>query len=314
MPELSLLTVHAHPDDEASKGPATVARYHAEGVRTTLVTCTGGEAGDILNPAMDLPGVVDRLPELRREELAEAARVIGYDEVVWLGYRDSGMPGTPANEDPRCFARAPLEEAVGRLVEVLRRVRPQVVVAYGPDQRGYPHPDHLRVHDVALQAFDAASDPGRYPGTGAEWAPSRLFYIGWSVGRSRAIHDKFLELGIESPFQGERLERLLQAPDRPADAPPLWSVDVSGFTAVRRLALLAHRTQVDPSSPAWFGLPPEIADTLYPFDDYELGVSRVGAEHDSERDGGVVDGAADDLFAGLREAAGVGADAAGSGA
>ena len=313
MPELSLLTVHAHPDDEASKGPATVARYHAEGVRTTLVTCTGGEAGDILNPAMDRPGVKDRLPELRREELAESARVIGYDEVVWLGYRDSGMPGTADNEDPRCFARAPLDEAVGRLVEVLRRVRPQVVVAYGPDQRGYPHPDHLRVHDVALRAFDAAADPGRYPGTGPEWAPSRLFYIGWSVGRSRAIHDKFLELGLESPFQGERLERLLQAPERPADAPPLTVVDVSGFTAVRRLALLAHRTQVDPSSPHWFGLPPEIADTIYPLDDYELGVSRVSADEPAGDDG-VVDGAADDLFAGLREAAGVGADAMGSGA
>lgn len=299
--ELSLLTVHAHPDDESSKGPATVARYHDEGVRTTLVTCTGGEEGDVLNPEMDRPGVKDRLPELRREELAEAARVIGYDEVVWLGYRDSGMPDTPANEDPRCFARASLDEAVGRLVAVVRRVRPQVVIAYGPDQRGYPHPDHLRVHDVAVRAFDDAADPDRYPDAGAVWAPARLYYVGWSVGRSRAIHDKFLELGLDSPFEGERLERLLQAPERPSDAPPLSVVDVSGYTAVRRLGLLAHRTQVDPGSPHWFGLPPEVADDLYPVDEYELGASRV-------RD----DGATDDLFAGLREAAAVGADGVGS--
>ena len=308
MPELSLLTVHAHPDDESSKGPATVAHYHAEGVRTTLVTCTGGEEGDVLNPAMDRPGVKERLPELRREELAEAARVIGYDEVVWLGYRDSGMPGTPANEDPRCFARAPLDEAVARLVGVVRRVRPQVVVAYGPDQRRYPHPDHLRVHEVALRAFDAAADPGFHPDAGAPWAPARLYYIGWSVGRSRAIHDKFLELGLESPFQGERLERLLHAPARPADAPPLTVVDVSGYTGVRRTALLAHRTQVDPGSPHWFGLPPEIADTLYPFDDYELGASRVDAE------GATCGAASGDLFAGLREVAAVGVDGVGSGA
>ncbi len=291
MPELSILTVHAHPDDESSKGPATIARYHAEGVRTTLVTCTGGEEGDILNPAMDLPGVKERLPELRREELAEAARVIGYDEVVWLGYRDSGMPESPANADPRCFARAPLEEAVGRLVAAVRAARPQVMVAYGPDQKGYPHPDHLRVHDVAVAAFDAAADPDRYPGAGPAWAPDRLYYVGWSAGRSRAIHDKFLELGRPSPFEGERLERLLQAPERPADAPEPTVVDVHGFTAVRRLGLLAHRTQVDPESPHWFGLPPEIADELYPLDEYELGRSRVTPSGE----GG------DDLFAGLRD-------------
>src|SRR5207253_848440 len=113
---LSLLTVHAHPDDEASKGAATVARYHGEGARCVLVCCTGGEAGDILNPAMDRPEVRERLHEVRMEELARAAEVIGYDDVVLLGYRDSGMPDTPENADPRCFARAPADEAVGRLV------------------------------------------------------------------------------------------------------------------------------------------------------------------------------------------------------
>jgi mycothiol S-conjugate amidase len=290
--ELSLLTVHAHPDDEASKGPATVARYHAEGVRTTLVCCTGGEVGDILNPAMDTPGVRERIAEPRREELREAAAVIGYDEVVWLGYRDSGMPGTPANEDPSCFARASLEEAVGRLVAVIRRVRPQVMVAYGPDQRGYPHPDHLRVHDVAVAAFDAAAEPSFLSEGGEPWAPARLYYIGWSSARMRAVHETFLELGLESPFEGERLARLLAAPaEPPADAVAPTLVDVTGYCAVRRLGLLAHRTQVDPESPHWFGLPPEVADGIYPLDEYELGRSRVtpsGA-------GGT------DLFAGLRD-------------
>src|SRR5918911_2321823 len=131
---LSLLTVHAHPDDEASKGAATVHRYHSEGVHTVLVCATGGEAGDILNPKMDRPEVRERLPEVRAEELAKSAEAIGYDEVVMLGYRDSGMPGTPENEDPRSFARAELDEAIGRLVAVIRRERPQVIITYGDEQ------------------------------------------------------------------------------------------------------------------------------------------------------------------------------------
>src|SRR2546421_7235070 len=155
---LRLLTVHAHPDDEASKGAATVARYHAEGIRTVLVCCTGGEAGDILNPAMDRPEVRDNLHQVRMDELARAAEAIGYDEVVMLGYRDSGMPGTPENEDPRSFAQAELDEAIGRLVVIIRRERPQVMITYGDEQEGYPHPDHLRVHDISGPAFDAAGD------------------------------------------------------------------------------------------------------------------------------------------------------------
>ena len=104
-PQLCLLTVHAHPDDESSKGAATVHRYANEGVRCVLVCATGGEEGDILNPAMDRPEIREHLHEIRMEELARATEIIGYDEVVMLGYRDSGMPGTPENEDPRCFAR-----------------------------------------------------------------------------------------------------------------------------------------------------------------------------------------------------------------
>src|SRR5438067_9250464 len=152
---LCLLTVHAHPDDEASKGAGSVARYHAEGIRTVLVCCTGGEEGDILNAAMDTPEVRARLDEIRMEELARAVEVIGYDEVVMLGYRDSGMPDTAANADPRSFAQAPLEEAIGKLVAVVRRERPQVMVTYGDEQTFYPHPDHIRVHDISIEAFDA---------------------------------------------------------------------------------------------------------------------------------------------------------------
>ena len=147
---LCLLSVHAHPDDESSKGASTVARYHAEGVRTVLVCCTGGEEGDILNPAMDTPEVRADIGAVRLAELKAATDIIGYDETVMLGYRDSGMPGTEANARPESFAQAPLDEAVGRLVAVIRRERPQVILTYPEDQSEYPHPDHLRVHEISV--------------------------------------------------------------------------------------------------------------------------------------------------------------------
>ncbi|MGH9054319.1 MAG: PIG-L family deacetylase [Acidimicrobiales bacterium] len=290
MPSLCLLSVHAHPDDEASKGAGTVARYHAEGVHTVLVTCTGGEEGDILNPAMDRDDVRRDLPAIRRRELDDSARIIGYDEVVMLGYRDSGMPGSPANSDSRSFAVAPLEEAVGRLVEVIRRTRPQVVVTYPRDQRGYLHPDHLRVNEISEAAFDAAGDPARHVDAGAPWQPARLLYTKWSVKRMRAMHDKFLELGMDSPFTDERMARLLRSEAEEAagagdgDGDGAGGerrlrrvvVDVSGHASVTRRALLAHATQVDPNSKHWFGLPADVADTIYPYDEYEVARDLTG--------------------------------------
>ncbi len=292
MSSLCLLTVHAHPDDEASKGAGTVARYHAEGVHTVLVTCTGGEEGDILNPEMDQPGVLERLPEIRRAELDRAAQIIGYDEVVWLGYRDSGMPGKPANADPRSFAAAPLAEAVGRLVAVVRGTRPQVIVTYPPEQKTYPHPDHLRVNEISELAFDAAADPDRYPDAGEPWQPLRLCYVRWSKKRIRAMHQKYLELGMESPFDSGRIARALESDqdtgtgDKPSR--PEVIVDVRGYNAVMRRALLAHATQVDPNSRHWFGLPAGVAEEVYPYDEYEVA-----------RDLSGTDPSGDDLFAGL---------------
>ena len=163
---LCVLTVHAHPDDEASKGAPTLAKYHAEGVRTVLVCCTGGEEGDLQNPGLREPGQPFHdlsaeqekalLAELRPLELARSAAIIGFDEVVMLGYRDSGMADSAANHHPDCFHMAPLDDAVGRLVAIIRREKPQVIITYGDDQRGYLHPDHLKVHDISGPAFDRA--------------------------------------------------------------------------------------------------------------------------------------------------------------
>ena len=277
-----LLTVHAHPDDEASKGAGTVARYHAAGVRCVLVTCTGGEAGDILNSAMDRPEVRADLAAVRRAELAEAAAIIGYDEVVLLGYRDSGMPDSEANADPANFANAPFDEAVDRLVEVIRRERPQVIVTYNDEQSGYPHPDHLRVHDISLPAFDLAGDPTHRPDLGEPWAPSKLYYTVWSKTRLEQIHQAMLDLGLESPFTEEWFARPWQ------DERITTSVAVGEHYLVRKRALLAHATQVDPDSPFWFGLPDDVAAGVHPFDDYVLARSRVETAMPE-----------DDLFAGI---------------
>jgi mycothiol S-conjugate amidase len=278
-----LLTVHAHPDDEASKGAGTVAKYHAEGVHTVLVTCTGGEEGDILNPVMDTPEVKADIAAVRARELATAVGIIGYDELVMLGYRDSGMPDSEANSDPRSFAAAPLDDAVGKLVREIRRARPEVIITYGDDHSGYPHPDHIRVHEISVAAFDAAGDPDRYPEAGEPHEPLKLYYTVWSHRRIVATHQKYLELGLESPFDEEWLSR-------PHDDERITtSIDLTGFEDIRRLALLAHATQVDPTSKFWFGLPPEVLRTIHPYDDYVLAASRVETELPES-----------DLFAGFR--------------
>jgi mycothiol S-conjugate amidase len=283
---LCLLTIHAHPDDEASKGAPTVARYHAEGVHTVLVCCTGGEEGDIHNPVMDRPEIRENIGQVRADEVAASARIIGYDELVMLGYRDSGMPDSEANNDPRCFAKADFDEAVGRFVEVLRRERPQVIITYGDEQAGYPHPDHLRVHDISLPAFERAGDPEWYPEAGEPWQPLKLYYTIWARARMEAVHNKMLELGLESPYDAKWF-------DRPWNDDRITTrVDVSQWLSVRRDALLAHATQIDPTSPFWFGLSDDVLADLYPWEDWVLARSLVGTPPEGELES--------DLFAGIR--------------
>jgi mycothiol S-conjugate amidase len=291
---LCLLTIHAHPDDEASKGSATVAKYAGEGVRTVLVCCTGGEAGEVLNKAMDSPEVVANLPAIRAEELKGSVAAIGYAAVHLLGYHDSGMPGTQWNQRPDNFHNAPMEEAVGKLVAIIRAERPQVTITYADGRAGYGHPDHLRVHDVSGPAFDAAGDPSQYPELGEPWQPLKLYYIGgaMSAKRMQALTHLYEAMGEENPFaqwQARRRERGL--PDmRPDTVTTL--IDVGDFLAVRRAALLAHRTQIDPEG-AWLRIPDDALRKAFPCDEYELARSLVEnhiPEGEIERD----------LFAGIR--------------
>lgn len=287
---LCLLAVHAHPDDEASKGAATVAMYADEGIRSVLVCCTGGEAGDILNPGADTPEVRANLPEVRMEELRASVEAIGYSALHLLGYHDSGMPDTDVNARPDNFANAPLDEAVGRLVAVIRVERPQVIVTYAEDREFYPHPDHIRVHEISIPAFDAAGDPDRFPEAGEPWQPSKLYYTGFSRRRILALHEAFEQRGEESPY-AQWFERGF--PDR--DHRFTTMIDVGDYLHHRRAALLAHRTQVDPEG-FWMRLPDDVVRAVFPWDEYVLARSRVPT--------GVGEGEPEsDLFAGLRAAA-----------
>ncbi len=294
-----MLTLHAHPDDEASKGAPTLAKYHAEGARTVLVCCTGGEEGDLQNPGLRQPGQPFHemtseqekalLTEMRPHELARSAEIIGFDEVVMLGYRDSGMPDSEANSHPDSFHMAPTDEAVGRLVNIIRRERPQVIITYSDDQSGYLHPDHLKVHDISGPAFERAGDPAWYPELGEPWQPAKLYYTVWSKARLTAVHEGMILHRGESPYEQAWLDRPGQ------DHRITTRIDVGAFLWARSGALRAHATQVNPDEPWWFGLTDEQLADVFPWEEWILARSLVGEPAVGELE--------TDLFAGIRSSA-----------
>ncbi len=286
--KLRLLTVHAHPDDESSKGAATTARYVNEGHDVMVVTCTGGEAGSILNPGMDRPEVAANLPEIRRQEMAEAAKILGVQH-RWLGFVDSGLPeGDPPPPLPEgCFARVPIETAAAELVRVVRAFQPHVMVTYD-ENGGYPHPDHIRCHEVSMAAFDAAGDPDLYVDAGEPWQPLKLYYShGFSRRRMQLFHDALLERGLDSPY-GEWLKKWDSSRPDPHER-VTTRVECADYFEARDDALRAHATQIDPNS-RWFAVPLDIQRDLWPTEDYELVRSLVDTTLPE-----------DDLFDGVEE-------------
>lgn len=279
----SLLAIHAHPDDESSKGAATVARYVDAGVRAVLVTATGGEAGDILNPAMDRPEIVADLPAVRSAELDEAARIIGYEKVVRLGYRDSGMPESPDNARPDAFCNQDHEVVLERLVRIARQFRPDVLLGYDAHEF-YPHPDHLYVHRLSLDLFAASAEADRFPDAGDPWRIGALYAPVFSGERLETLHRTMLERTGSSPFAGW-VERIAGRRTDPRQR--ITKVDVTGFVERGRDALRAHRTQIDPAG-FWFQVPTALVEEVYPWEDFEL----LGATVDVSDDGS-------DLFDGI---------------
>lgn len=277
---LSLLTIHAHPDDEASKGAPTCAHYAAAGLNTVLVCCTGGEEGDVnnkklLEPGADFHGLDeqqtrDRLALVRPLELQRSVEIIGFTESVMLGYRDSGMKDSPANTHPDCFAQAPIDDATGRLVAIIRRVRPQVILTYSDDQRGYPHPDHLRVHDISVLAWQRAGSSGWYPDAGDPWQPLKMYYSVWSKARIVAVHEAMMRLRGRSPFEESWLNRPGQ------DHRITTRLEIGKYLWARTESLRAHATQVDPEEGWWFGLSDDELSEIHPWEEWVLAASHVG--------------------------------------
>jgi len=282
--------VHAHPDDESSKGAASTARYVAEGVDVHVVTCTGGERGSVLNPHMDRPDVLANISQIRREEMDRAREILGVRQ-DWLGFVDSGWPeGDPKPPlPPGCFADVPVEEGTQALVALMRSFRPHVVTTYD-ENGGYPHPDHVRCHEVSVAAFEAAGDPERFPEQGAPWQPVKIYYHhSFHRARTQALSDAMEARGLESPY----LERLRDwLPDPAHDARITTRVPCAEFFDVRDRALIAHATQIDPDG-AWFSIPVEVQRQAWPTEDYELVRSLVDVQVPE-----------DDLFAGLRAVSG----------
>ncbi|MGA2824640.1 MAG: mycothiol conjugate amidase Mca [Streptosporangiaceae bacterium] len=283
------MAVHAHPDDESSKGAATMARYIREGAEVLVCTLTGGERGDVLNPAMDRPDVRADLPRLRQEEMALAREILGVDQ-RFLGFVDSGLPeGDPEPPLPEgCFALTPLEEAAQPLVRAVREFRPHVMLAYD-ESGGYPHPDHVMSHKVAVEAFEAAADPDRYAGTGEPWQPLKLYYfVSFHRGKFTALHEELLRRGLESPYV--KMFEQWAADDNPRPQLEITTrVPCAGYFEIRDKALLAHATQIDPKS-FWFACPLDVQCAAWPTEDYHLARSLVDTELPE-----------DDLFAGVRE-------------
>ncbi|MFF0654439.1 MULTISPECIES: mycothiol conjugate amidase Mca [Micromonospora] len=286
--QLRLMAVHAHPDDESSKGAAMMAKYVAEGVDVLVVTATGGERGSVLNPKMDRPDVWANIGDIRRAEMDAARAILGVEQ-AWLGFVDSGLPeGDPLPPLPEgCFALQDVDVAAAPLVRLMRQFRPHVVTTYD-EEGGYPHPDHIMTHKITVAAFDAAGDPERHPDLGEPWQPLKLYYdVGFSRAKIMSLHEAVLAAGLESPY-GEWIKRWDERPDKGARI--TTRVECADYFPVRDDALRAHATQIDPDG-FWFQVPMELQKRAWPTEDFQLARSLVDSPLPES-----------DLFAGVREA------------
>lgn len=268
-----LMAVHAHPDDESSKGAATMARYAAEGHDVLVVTLTDGSRGDILNPAMDRPGVLENITQVRREEMAAAAAALGVRQ-TWLGFVDSGLPeGDPLPPLPEgSFATIPLAESTEALVRVVRDFKPHVMITYD-EHGGYPHPDHIRCHEVSVAAYEQSGDAAAFPEAGEPWTVSKLYYThGFIRDRMVRFSDEFEQHGQESPFK----EWLAKWDSSRGDLMGRVTTQITcgDYFPQRDDALRAHATQIDPNG-VFFAVPLEWQQRLWPTEEYELAQTRV---------------------------------------
>lgn len=236
-----LLAAFAHPDDECLGAGGTLAHYASAGVPVALVCATRGEVGEISDPGLATP---ENLGEVREEELRCACQAMGVSELVFLGYRDSGMAGTPENNNSRAFVNAPADEVTSRLVGIIRRLRPQVVITFEPNGN-YGHPDHITIHRHTIAAFHAAADPARYPEHGPPWQAARLFYSVLPKSLIREMRQQMEVLGMDTRAFTERFK----------DREPGWPdeqvhlrFNVADIVEAKWTAFRCHRTQFGPDN------------------------------------------------------------------
>lgn len=286
---LRLIAVHAHPDDESSKGAATYAHYLDLGVEVLIVSCTGGERGDVLNElvARDPKSRRD-LAGLRRDEMARARDIIGFEH-IWLGYEDSGLPPEGDPLPAGTFADLPAAVSAEMLVKIVRRFRPHVMITYN-ENGGYPHPDHIRCHEVSRIAWEVSGDAESYPEAGEPWTIKKLYYESiFNADRMQSVYDKLMELEPASPLIGQFEEILERFKLRPSDA--TTRVEVGRFFERRDEALRAHASQVPPDS-SFFFWPNALQREAWPFEDYRLAASRVATcEFEADLFQGIEEGA-----------------------
>ena len=238
--QLTILAVHAHPDDESISTGGILSKYSAKGIRTVLAYGTRGEAGDILNPKFVAPKPGLDIKEIRAIELAAAVGVLTVEAVYFLGYRDSGMAGSPENLHPQAFAQADIQEATTRLVEIIRQIRPQVIVTYN-EKGTYLHPDHIMANRVTLRAFQASGDARFEIGEALEpWQPTKLYYTAIPLERIRRMYRTVKERGEEPGFDPE----VLGTPEHKIST----VVDVREYLAQKLEALNCHQSQMNPNS------------------------------------------------------------------
>ncbi|MGW0390391.1 N-acetyl-1-D-myo-inositol-2-amino-2-deoxy-alpha-D-glucopyranoside deacetylase [Streptomyces sp. NPDC003042] len=301
LPARRLLLVHAHPDDESINNGVTMAKYAAEGAHVALVTCTLGEEGEVIPPGLAHLAADrdDTLGAHRVGELGAAMKELGVTDHRFLGgpgrFRDSGMMGAPQNTRPGAFWSADVDEAAGYLVEVIRELRPQVLVTYDPDG-GYGHPDHIQAHRVAMRGAELAGRDGYRPELGAPHAIGKIY---WNRVPRSVVDEGFARLraaGGKAPFPG-----LASPDDVPGVVPDeqitaeIGDDDAEGgggqrFVAAKSAAMRSHATQIAVDGP-FFALSNELAQPLFAREYYELAVGEPGAPAGvRERD----------LFAGVR--------------
>jgi LmbE family N-acetylglucosaminyl deacetylase len=278
--DLALLGVFAHPDDEELMA-GVYAQAAAEGIRTGLICATRGERGEISDPNLAAP---DNLGDVREHELRAACAVLGIKHLWFLDYLDSGMAGTPENDHREAFARADEQEALEKIVRIVRDFRPDVMLTF--DETGaYGHPDHLYIERLSIAAFEAAGDPARFPSAGEPWQPSRLYYVGFPRSAMARWIDLARRLQPDHAFA-----QLDPATLGIEDSRITNRVDVSRWRAVKQRARQMHRTQTGPNDPM-AKMPRELVDQWASTEYYAL----IGGKPlpEGEEAGG-------DIFAGLR--------------